>query len=622
MKKALGIVLTLVALSFSGNVYARVTGQEGMMTQGKIRTCLSPKLEGKAPPAWFKRAQVSVRLTGVCEAETCTIIRCNSNNKEIEENENFEKKCKAGKIGNPNCADKLDENQKKIEKSVEKKPGCQPIGFTTNTLNASHLKESNVLGETTGQVVPNGSVNILTNENDYTAHVDYTYYAVGDVPPQVVEIETPTIVPGSTNSQQLAQIGFDTVNSEVESKSTSCTKISWDPYGRVFDAISLEPMSDIEVTLINEATKKPVVQEFEDNFDYTDMDGLFNILVEKSGMYMMTVSGPHTHSFISNPSLHANYSQIYSDIYSPGKAFEEIKGVATHHDIALQPKEKPYTDAVAEVMTADEAVDMGEFMIYTGKTSFPFSQVCMVTINERIQVGECVSADKFGEYSIAIEKEVIPPQAIVPQAAKVDLTAPIGAGKIYEPIIGFDIRKYEPILSHLDGFAYDDTGMIIPFASIQIKQKMDGALIYETAANEIGYFTIYSKDLPIFEYDITVIPPNSKKQYVKSTSQFIVENDDYITDNKLNLVVAKKDGVVISGPTDGEVEETVNANMRNQQSYIEEMQAEEKNRSGSIQMTQKNMIVTGILIIVLLVGGGATVFLLRAKRNIPPFPEA
>lgn len=624
MKKTLGIILALVVLSFSGNVYARVTGQEGMMTQGKIRTCLSPKLEGKAPPAWFKRAQVAVRLTGACEAETCTIIRCNSNNKEIEENENFEKKCKAGKIGNPNCADKLDENQKKIEKSVEKKPGCQTIGFTSNTLTSTFFGISNVLGETTAQVVPNGTVNVLTNENDYTAHVDYTYYAVGDVPPQVVEAESPTIVPGSTNSQQLAQIGFNTVNSQVSSKSTSCTKISWDPYGRVFDAVSLEPMSDIEVMLIDEATKKPVVQEFEDNFDFTDMDGLFNILVENSGMYMMTVNGPQTHSFISNPSLHANYSRIYSDIYSPGKAFEEIKGVATHHDIALQPKGEPYTDAVAEVMTADEAVDMGEFMIYTGKTSFPFSQVCMVTEDDRKNIGECVFADKFGEYSITVEKSEIPARAIVPQAAKVDLRAPLGAEKVYEPTIGFDVRKYEPILSHIDGFAYDDTGMIVPFASIQIKQKMDDAVIYETVANEVGYFTVYSKDLPIFEYYITITSPNNKKQYVKSTSQFLAENADYIADNKLDLILAKKDGVVISEPTTEEVEEIASTNKKNQQSYVEEtIENENRGPQTIAQVAQKNILLIGAIVILLFLGVGMAIYFLRSqKKQIPPFPQA
>lgn len=611
-------------LFFSGVVHARVTGQEGMMTQGKIRTCLSPKLEGKAPPAWFKRAQVAVRLTGVCEAETCTIIRCNSNNKEIEENENFEKKCKAGKIGNPNCTDKLEENQKKIEKSVEKKPGCQTIGFTSNTLTSTFFGISDVLGETTGQVVPNGTVNILTNENDYTAHVDYTYYAVGDVPPQIVETETPTIVPGSTNSQQLAQIGFNTVDSEVNSKSTSCTKISWDPYGRVFDAISLEPMSDVEITLIDEATKKPAVQEFEDNFDYTDMDGLFNILVENSGMYMMTVSGPQTHAFISNPSLHANYNQIYSDIYSPGRAFEEIKGVATHHDIALQPKGKPYIGAVAEIMTADEAVDMGDFIVYTGKSSFPFSQVCMVTLEGRVTVGECVFADKFGEYSITLEKVEIPLQAIVPQAAKVDLTAPIGTKKVYDPIVGFDVKKYEPILSHVEGFAYDDGGMIAPFASVQIKQTMDDAVIYETVANELGFFVVYSEDLPIFEYYINIIPPNSKKQYAKSTSQFMAENADYIADNKLNLIVAKRDGVVINSPTVEETEEIISTNKKNQQSYVEEtLESERKGSLTVAQMAQKNIFLIGAIAVLLLLGGVAAAFFLRSqKKEVPPFPQA
>jgi len=617
MKKKFLLFIFISTLFIGGSVYARETGNAGMITQGSIRTCLHPKLQGPQPPAWFKRAQVDVQLTGTCEAASCQIIRCNSNNKEIEENENFEKKCKAGKIGNPNCADKLANNQKKIEKSVEKKPGCKTIGFTNGgTALALKTKNTTVLGATNTQEVPNGPVNVLTQEGDYTAHIEYTYYAVGSIPPTAKGGDTEVASAGTNNTQQLAQIGFTFVDTQVASQSKDCTMITWDPYGRAFDAVSLEPMEDVEVTLVDNLTGKPAIQQFEGNNDVTNMSGLFNILVEKPGMYLMTIAGPATHQFISSPKLDSNYNQIYSDLYSPAKVFEEVQGVATHHDIPLQPKGEPYTGAVAEIMTADEAVDMGDFIVYAGKSSFPFSRVCMVTERGRTRVGECTYADKFGEYSVSIGKEEIPLEALVPQAAKVKLTDPAWKDSVYAPVENYDVRTYEPILNHIEGIAYDENNVAIPFATIQIKQKMDDAVIYETVTDEKGFFTIYSNDLPAFEYYIEVTNPVTSLHSIKTTSQFVRENTAYITDKKLNLLLAKRDGVVISKPAVEELETATNTNKKNQQSYISlaKMSGENKNSLTSRLFENKNiaMIVTGIILVILIVV--AAVLLIKAKK--------
>ncbi|MFZ2206056.1 MAG: hypothetical protein WA061_03730 [Microgenomates group bacterium] len=616
MNKKFLLFVFILVLFIGGSVYARETGNAGMITQGSIRTCLLPKLQGSPPPAWFKRAQVDVQLTGTCEAASCQIVRCNSNNKEIEENENFEKKCKAGKIGNPNCADKLDDNQKKIEKSVEKKPGCKTIGFTNGgTVVAMGGQNSNVLGTTSAQEVPNGPVNILTQEGDYTAHVQYTYYAVGTVPPTAKGGDTEVASAGANNTQQLAQIGFTFVDTQVTSKSKDCTMITWDPYGRAFDAVSLEPMEDVEVTL-SDSTGKPAIQQFESNSDTTDMSGLFNILVEKPGMYSMTIQGPSTHQFISTPKLSQNYSSIYSDLYSPAKVFEEVQGVATHHDIPLQPKGEPYTGAVAEVMTADEAVDMGDFIVYSGKSSFPFSRVCMVTELGRTRIGECTYADKFGEYSISIGKEEIPLEALVPQAAKVKLTDPAWKDSVYAPVENYDVKIYEPILNHIEGIAYDENKKPVPFATIQIKQKMDDAVVYETVADEKGFFIVYSSDLPVFEYYIDITTPSTSQHSIKTTSQFVKENTDYITDNKLNLLLAKRDGVVINKPTNAELETAASTNKKNQKSYVtlSKMSEENKNSLSSRLFENKSitMIVIGATLVVLILI--AVALFIKAKK--------
>lgn len=617
MKKTFGsLLLILVVLFFAHFSWgARQTGQSGMMSQGKIRTCLSPKLVGTPPPAWFKRAVVKVQLTGTCAAESCTILRCNSNNKEIEENKNFEKKCRAGKIGNANCMDKIDDNNRKTEKSVEKKPGCRTIGFTQGgALTMQSNQGTAVLGETTGETLPNGPVNVLTTEGDYTAHVEYTYYAVGDNTPAITNKPGVNGGAGENNSQQLAQLDFTSVESGVDGKSKDCTKISWDPYGRIFDALSLEPLEGVGITLIDNLTKAPVVQEFEESTTTTGEDGVYNILVEKSGHYQMVVEEPSAHSITQQPTLHQNYINIYSDIYHPGAVFEEIQGIATHHDIPLQPKGTPYTGTIASIMTADESVDMGDFILFTGKSNFPLARVCMVTETGRTVVGECVFADKFGEYSIALNKDKIPLEALVPQASKVKLTEVDWKKSVELPVASYDVRKYEPILNHIEGYLYDKNNTPIPYAHVQIRLQMDDSVFFESDADKDGFIVIYSHDLPAHEYYLTYALPSGGNLTKKTTTEFVKDNYSYIKENKLNLILSQVDNKSISSENNPNKEDATTRKKLNSRAVTPQPTEQPTRSFPSISKYQ----VIGIILTIILLASiiGVISFLLsRSKKT-------
>lgn len=617
MKKIFSFsLLILVVLFFTHFSWgARQTGQSGMMSQGKIRTCLSPKLVGTPPPAWFKKAVVKVQLTGTCAAASCTVLRCNSNNKEIEENKNFEKKCRAGKIGNANCMDKIDANNHKTEKSVEKKPGCKTIGFTQGgTLTMLSIRESTVLGQATGGELPNGPVNVLTTEGDYTAHVEYTYYAVGDNTPTITNKPGVNGGAGENNSQQLAQLDFTSVESGVDGKSKDCTKISWDPYGRIFDALSLEPLEGVSITLIDNLTKAPVVQEFEESTTTTGEDGVYNILVEKSGHYQMIVEEPTTHSIAQQPTLHQNYINIYSDIYHPGTVFEEIQGVATHHDIPLQSKGVPYTGTIASIMTADEAIDMGDFILFTGKSNFPLARVCMVTETGRTVVGECVFADKFGEYSISLDKDKLPLEALVPQAAKVKLTEVDWKKNVELPVASYDVRTYEPILNHIEGYLYDKNNTPIPYAHVQIRLQMDDSVFFESDADKDGFIVIYSHDLPANEYYLTYSLPSGGNLTKKTTAEFVKDNYLYIKENKLNLILSQVDNKSISSENNLNKEDVM---IRKKMNTSPGTSKPSEQPRGFALITSKNQAIGIIFILILLMSiiGVILFSVLKSKKT-------
>lgn len=95
---------------------------------------------------------------------------------------------------------------------------------------------------------------------------------------------------------------------------------------------------------------------------------------------------------------------------------------------------------------------------------------------------------------------------------------------------------FNPILSYIEGYAYNQSGKIIPRAKILIKLKADNKLFYQTDADETGFFTIYSNNLPFFEYYLEITDPIVGTSVKQTTSEFITFNQKYITENNLDLI--------------------------------------------------------------------------------------
>jgi len=518
-----------------------------MANQGNIRTCLKAKSEKVKQDGW-KNVTGTIRLTGECLSKSgCQIWQCNTNNKEIEENSGILEKCdkKDIKVRPAQCDDpeKVQKLRDKIAKSVEVKPGCKNITSSIVSQNKNHLKDvfsffTNVfaVGSTADEGrVSYGPVNTVVSGN-FIPHVDYNFYAIGEANSTTEETGNGP-AEGNDSSQKLSTIEFTFENTEGLKK--DCATISWDPYGRVFDAVSLEPMSDIKVTLIDANTGKPVNQQFENNFDITNLRGVYNILVEKEGFYKIDVEPPQTHIFTNDLSkLSSAYSEIYSDIYKKDDVYEEKKGIPTHHDIPLVPIGAPYTEAVAEVIEGSlRQVDMGNFVNYSGKVTFPKAKVCLVGKESR-KVIDCTNADKLGSFIINIKKSFIPYERLLIVVEKVDLTKPIIKNNNVDLTkIDFEnVPGFEPILNYIEGYSYDNNNKIIPDAKVLVKFKTNDKIFYQTNADKNGFLKIDKKNLPFFEYYLEFIDPKTSVEITKTTSEFFSDNKTYITKNGLKLI--------------------------------------------------------------------------------------
>jgi hypothetical protein len=292
----------------------------------------------------------------------------------------------------------------------------------------------------------------------------------------------------------------------------------------------------------------------------------------------MSVVSPLTHSFTRNVAFNSNYSTIYSDIYLPGDIFHEVPIPANppkdfdfskyHHDIPLVAKGAPYIMPVEDVFVIKSSVlstDMGSFVNFKGRVTFPRAKVCLVGKETKKVYGNCVNGDKYGNFTINIDKNKIAQEYLYIIAEKVDLTKPIiKSNTIDISKINFqdeNLTGYEPILNYVEGYAYDDLGKPMPKARITVKLIDSDTVFYTTTADDTGFFTIYGKNLPFPEYYFEISDGKGGIPKVVTTSKFVEMNKSYLESEKLDLINSTKNNQPIINPATGklnEIEKNVN----------------------------------------------------------------
>lgn len=352
------------------------------------------------------------------------------------------------------------------------------------------------------------------------------------------EIDSPTVEPGNANSLNQGVLDFNETSVVItpgSGQSQQCKFIVWDPFGRIFDSQSLEPIPQSTVTLVDAETDMPAAQ-IDANYDITLADGLFNILVGKPGMYKIRVNPPTTHEVRSKLTLARGYESMYFELYEPETVYEEKLGIPTHHDIAVAPITTPYEAPFVETMKVDSGTHMGKSLFYKGRVSHPRAHVCLFGEQTKINYGcDEDDADAFGVYLIFIQTKDAPLfERLVPVSTKYNQSAPGKTSDIEHAIASK--MAYEPVLGYVDGYAYDTDGSLIPFARIQVKLSSTDQVVTEGTADDSGYFSIPSGALPIMGYYFEFTSPQTGQRIRQTTTMFTTSNKDYLTANKLDLI--------------------------------------------------------------------------------------
>jgi hypothetical protein len=364
--------------------------------------------------------------------------------------------------------------------------------------------------------------------NLYNAHghVAYLLFTApnGEVTPASIITENtgPTPFTGDANSLQQTELAFtnQTEAKASDSANRECTLITWDPYGKVFDAKSLEPLgeNDATVTLLDKDGVKLTLLTQDDPIN---IFGVYNILVMQDGYYKLSVNPLTAHRF-EPVTLDARYKNLYEPfIYLPGDpAFFEQKSLPRRVDLPLAPIGAPYTRPIAIALKSQTEMDEGmQFII---KVTHPLSLVTF-KVNGIVLTSDGYNrilpptTTKDGIWQAVIKKSLLSQSGYAIEVSKNPLYFGPGSATV----------EFNPLLSYIEGYALDKSQKIIANATINVRLRSDNTLFSQIGADANGFFSISSKKLPFIEYYLEYIDPITKTKTLKSTAEFVENNEKY-----------------------------------------------------------------------------------------------
>ncbi len=326
--------------------------------------------------------------------------------------------------------------------------------------------------------------------------------------------------------------------------------IGWDPYGRVFDSISLEPIPNVMVSLnqknpggLFDASYAKSRNALITNPFVSGASGDFSFFVE-DGDYSLTpnVAG-YTHPLTAGWTTKGNAASIYSDFYLSDSPIIQQRGKVQHRDIPLIPSNNQgkYYDLV--VVSSNRKVGSNGELLFTGSVSHPFAEVIIEVCNALGGTEICGKqqvfgrgrggADKEGSYSVKLDQSLLQPGDYYKRSfRKIDLASNQSIG---EAVAG---ATYSSIPSYIEGYAYDANGNLITegFAGVYLLSMQVPSATSPIDAT--GRFMIASELIPKEAYTIKylrqeggVFVPISEL----TIEDYLKQNNEFITAEKIAL---------------------------------------------------------------------------------------
>jgi hypothetical protein len=432
----------------------------------------------------------------------------------------------------------------------------------------------------------NGSIriNVRSWSDDHTFH---SFFGVFQA-----EVEAPS---GNASTLQYGTFNF-------ESDQGKCVSIRWDPKGRVFDSKSLEPLSNVSVSLLD-SLKKQVVLSGVLNPVITITDGIFNFFVPNGTYFLSPVKNGYIFP-VDIVTIHKNYSKAYfcdPDVKQPiyNKQYEIIEqNKIIHCDVPMDPgTNTPYRGEVTTIAQAQMVLPNSFISKYEGTVSHPLTKVTLIAEESGKKIVE-TSADKFGAWSMLVYHNKYPvktdgtPDRLIATYTKVDLT-------VDNPVVSSTKKAiiFEPIPRYIEGKAE-------PFAQVGVRLQNSDNTQFLATADDKGFFAIAPQKLPLFPYSIIV----GKSVY--TPTQYEEVQKEYLKENKIDVMNAvKNDKPLVAAPSKVPVS--------NPSGSISQSTSPTREASTNPKKINEMIMLVAILIILIMAVGGSIYFFIKQKKNEP-----
>lgn len=410
-------------------------------------------------------------------------------------------------------------------------------------------KEFQILSLTKEQVVADekGEIHIAKVRTRTKARLQHNFYGAQKTP---ATSQTTVLPESSSDEYGLKLLTFLRQETQASpSGLTNCATVFFDPYGRVFDSVSLEPINNATVWLLDSNKTAIANQPGVTNPNLTTEDGSFSFFVPdgtyylspKMQNYTFPITEAETNKLLSEQS-------IYYELYRSEPIIQQ--GAIQHRDIPMKPQ-----DTLSPTNTTPHILDKnikqytdakGSFQKISGVVSHPLSIVNIYTGTRLI--GTTI-ADNKGVFEISINNNLIDqtlPLDII--AEKVILNKTISQSKsgIFDKIIKPVLAEtsivspkvsLSPKTSFLIGFVYAKDLRIMPNTTIEIViPKMDNQ-IYATVKSDINGFVLIPKtNLPQVDYILRVKNLQNQTINTQTPHEFVTLNKRFLEQEKINLL--------------------------------------------------------------------------------------
>ncbi|MCR4329470.1 MAG: carboxypeptidase-like regulatory domain-containing protein [Candidatus Roizmanbacteria bacterium] len=457
-------------------------------------------------------------------------------------------------------------------------------------------------------ITDGGGRTVITQVTSHTVQeVNHFFYAVQGMSSQDVV--------GNGDNEALKLSTF-----VPKTSGNNCTSIYWDPEGIVFDAVSLEPIVNSSVTLLDDVKNtvptspgiiNPFVTKDSGHFSFYVPDGTYFLSAQKSGYrFPLTITEKNElSSRVPN--------DLYSNLYT-GDPIIQINGIVEHRDIPLFPEngQSPasFLPKITDVSIHRISSDRGSNQLITGLVSHPLSRVYVYSGLKQIAD---TTANKYGQFSVSLNPQLFDqdrPLELI--AEKIDFSASkdmnildkIMAKK--QNLRSTPVQIY-PIPDFIEGYAMQSSTPA-PFAKVRISIPGMNHTLFTVQSDETGFVKIPSILLPPVPFDITTSDKTGKLTTTLTTATFIQQNSDYLKSNKVNVFdkstssESKPDSPVVS------------SNLKTSPPFAKPQYQETPNAKAADQNGTRSLLITLVLLLgVASILGAITYIKKRSTQSEP-----